>query len=59
MITGRNSTKFLSSAKSRTAARTAKLVRGEMLTMKREMRNLIRELKANGMKLDESKIFVA
>ena len=31
----------------------------EMLTMKREMRNLIRELKAQGMVLDESKIFLA
>lgn len=31
----------------------------EMLTMKREMRNLIRELKAQGMVLDESKIFIA
>lgn len=31
----------------------------EMLTMKREMRNLIRELKAQGMVIDESKILLA
>lgn len=31
----------------------------KMLVMRQEMHNLIRELKAHGMALDESKIFVA
>ncbi len=31
----------------------------EMLTMRQEMHNLIRELRGQGLKLDESKIFVA